>query len=299
MSPSVQHKAVHRPTLGSAVPDMRRRLEAAGIDSAEQEALWLIEHALALTGLHQIVDRERVLTDPEIAKLHDVATRRVAREPLQYILGTQEFCGLEFEVNPTVLIPRPETELLAHEIIRRLPQGTPPTLMDVGTGSGCLAVTLARSIPQARILATDISRHALETAMRNARRHGVDSSITWLHGDLLGPLRGMDVEGSMHAILANPPYIRESEWAGLQPEVSRYEPRLALVAGPRGTEVHERLLSEAVFYLMPGGWLAMEVGEGQSLELCPKIAAMPDYERVEVVPDEAGINRVVIVRRAR
>jgi release factor glutamine methyltransferase len=288
MSPSVQHKAVHRPTLGSAVPDMRRRLEAAGIESAEQEALWLIEHALALTGLHQIVDRERVLTDPEIA-----------REPLQYILGTQEFCGLEFEVNPTVLIPRPETELLAHEIIRRLPQGTPPTLMDVGTGSGCLAVTLARSIPQARILATDISRHALETAMRNARRHGVDSSITWLHGDLLGPLRGLGLEGMVHAILANPPYIRESEWAGLQPEVSRYEPRLALVAGPRGTEVHERLLREAVFYLMPGGWLAMEVGEGQSLDLCSKIATMPDYERVEVVPDEAGINRMVIVRRAR
>jgi release factor glutamine methyltransferase len=299
MSPSVQHKAVHRPSLGSAVPDMRRRLEAAGIESAEEEALWLIEHALALTGLHQIVDRDRVLTDREIAKLHDVATRRVAREPLQYILGTQEFCGLEFEVNPTVLIPRPETELLAHEIIRRLPQGTPPTLMDVGTGSGCLAVTLARSIPQARILATDISTQALETAMRNARRHGVDSSITWLHGDLLGPLRGLGLEGSMHAILANPPYIRESEWAGLQPEVSRYEPRLALVAGPRGTEVHERLLREALFYLMPGGWLAMEVGEGQSLELCSKIAAMPDYERVEVVPDEAGINRVVIVRRAR
>ena len=299
MSPSVQHKAVHRPTLGSAVPDIRRRLEAAGIDSAEQEALWLIEHALALTGLHQIVDRERVLTDREIAKLHDVATRRVAREPLQYILGTQEFCGLDFEVNPTVLIPRPETELLAHEIIRRLPQGMPPTLMDVGTGSGCLAVTLARSIPQARILATDISRHALETAMRNARRHGVDSSITWLHGDLFGPLRGLGFEGRMHAILANPPYIRESEWAGLQPEVSRYEPRLALVAGPRGTEVHERLLREAVLYLIPGGWLAMEVGEGQSLELCSQIAVMPDYERVEVVPDEAGINRVVIVRRAR
>jgi release factor glutamine methyltransferase len=171
--------------------------------------------------------------------------------------------------------------------------------MDVGTGSGCLAVTLARSIPQARILATDISTHALETAMRNARRHGVDSSITWLHGDLLGPLRGLDLEGMVHAILANPPYIRESEWAGLQPEVSRYEPRLALVAGPRGTEVHERLLREAGSYLMPGGWLAMEVGEGQSLDLCSKIAVMPDYERVEVVPDEAGINRMVIVRRAR
>jgi release factor glutamine methyltransferase len=99
---------------------MRRRLEAAGINSAEQEALWLIEHALGITGLHQIVDKERMLTDREIAKLHDVATRRVAREPLQYILGTQEFCGLEFEVNPTVLIPRPETSVGCHKA--RLPR---------------------------------------------------------------------------------------------------------------------------------------------------------------------------------
>ena len=299
MSPPVKQRAERCPTLGAAVLDVRRRLEAAGIDSAEQEALWLIEHALALTGLHHIVERERSLTDREIARLHDDVTRRAAREPLQYILGTQEFCGLEFEVNPTVLIPRPETELLAHEIIRRLPQGTPPTLLDVGTGSGCLAVTLARSIPQARIIATDISTQALETAMRNARRHAVDSSITWLHGDLLAPLWGSGLEGTIHAIVANPPYIRESEWAGLQPEVSRYEPPLALVAGPKGTEVHERLLGEAVSYLMPEGLLAMEVGEGQSVDLCSKIETMPEYEGVEVVPDEAGINRIVIVRRAR
>jgi release factor glutamine methyltransferase len=135
--------------------------------------------------------------------------------------------------------------------------------------------------------------------MRNARRHAVDSSITWLHGDLLVPLWGSGLEGTMHAIVANPPYIRESEWAGLQPEVGRYEPPLALVAGPKGTEVHERLLGEAVSYLMPGGLLAMEVGEGQSVDLCSKIETMPEYEGVEVVPDEAGINRIVIVRRAR
>jgi release factor glutamine methyltransferase len=299
VSSPVEGRTAQCCTLGSVIVGTRRRLEAAGIDSAEQEAVWLIEHALGVRGLHQIVERERSLTDRETSRLNDYVTRRVAREPLQYILGTQEFCGLEFEVNPTVLIPRPETELLAHEIIRRLPQGTPPALMDVGTGSGCLAVTLARSIPQGKIVATDISTHALETAMRNARRHAVDSSITWLHGDLLAPLSGLGREGTMHAILANPPYIRESEWAGLQPEVSRYEPRLALVAGPKGTEVHERLLDEAVPYLMPGGLLAMEVGEGQSVDLCLKIETMPDYERVDVVPDEAGINRILIVRRGQ
>jgi release factor glutamine methyltransferase len=298
VSPPVKQRAAECLTLGSLAVDVRRRLEAAGIDSAEQEAAWLIEHALALTGLHQIVQRERPLPDREIASVNDNVTRRVAREPLQYILGTQEFCGLEFEVNPSVLIPRPETELLAHEMIRRLPRGTPPTLMDVGTGSGCLAVTLARSIPQARIVATDISTDALETAMRNARRHAVDSAITWLNGDLLAPLSGLGLEGKLHAILANPPYIRESEWAGLQPEVSRYEPRLALVAGPKGTELHERLVVDAVSYLMPGGILAMEVGDGQSADLCSTIETMRDYDRVEVVRDGAGINRIVIARRA-
>ena len=297
------HTAVgHQPdqrTLVSVMVDARRRLLAAGVEAADREARWLIWHALGLTGSSPLVDSARPLDRYELAKVDAYVARRALREPLQYILGTQEFCGLEFDVNPAVLIPRPETELLVHEVIRRLPRGGCPTLDDVGTGSGCVAVTLARALPSARIYATDLSVQALETAKRNALRHGVDSAICWLEGDLLASLAGGACDVAVTAIVANPPYIRESEWSGLQPEVSGYEPRMALVAGATGTELHERLLNEAASFLAPGGLLAMEFGQGQSADLRAKIETMPVYASVEILPDEAGIDRIVIVERVR
>ena len=227
-----------------------------------------------------------------------IVARRADREPLQYILRTQEFCGLEFEVNPTVLIPRPETELLVRETVRHLARVPHPTLVDVGTGSGCLAVTLAQSIPEAKILAIDVSARALETAKRNAQRYELEAVITWLEGDLLAPLRGLGFERAVTAIVSNPPYIRESDWPGLQPEVSRYEPRTALVAGLRGTELHERLLNEAIPYLVPGGLLMMELGLGQSAEVEALLRANPAYSSIEIISDDAGIDRVIIAERA-
>lgn len=286
-------------SLQSVTADARGRLADAGIEAAEREARWLIEHALGLTGSSQLVERARALTENEMAKVDVLVGRRTAREPLQYILGTQEFCGLEFEVNPSVLIPRPETELLVQEVIRRLPRGFSPTVIDVGTGSGCLAVTLARAAPNAKIFATDLSTDALQTAKRNARRHGVDTVIRWLEGDLLAPLAGVCGDGTVTVIVANPPYIRDSEWSELQPEVGGYEPRMALVAGPTGTELHERLLDEAVNYLAPGGVLAMELGQGQSAKIRAMVETMSAYAGAEILPDDAGIDRIVIVERAK
>ncbi|HSC56419.1 MAG TPA: hypothetical protein VLC51_04420, partial [Nitrospira sp.] len=129
-------------TIDSVIVEVRRQLRAAGIESADQEALWLIEHALGLSGLRQVVDRERVISKHDVATIKEIVARRTGREPLQYILGTQEFCSLEFEVNSTVLIPRLETELLVRETVLRLVGVPHPTLIDVGTGSGCLAVSL-------------------------------------------------------------------------------------------------------------------------------------------------------------
>jgi release factor glutamine methyltransferase len=286
-------------SLGSLIVQAQQDLDAAGVEAADHEARWLIEHALGLTRSIQLIDRARRVDPGSVAKVHAYVARRAAREPLQYILGTQEFCGLDFEVNPAVLIPRPETELVVQEVIRRLPKGAQPTIIDVGTGSGCLAITLARTVPNARIVATDLSAQALETAKRNARRHGVETMIAWLEGDLLAPLSNSVHEGTATTIVANPPYIRESEWNGLQPEVGRYEPRIALVAGTRGTEVHERLVDEAVPYLAPGGLLVMEIGQGQSDDIRGMIERMPVYERLEIVLDEAGIDRIVIAQRAR
>lgn len=300
MTPSVQGRTTAGArTLDSVIAEARRRLVSAGIESAHLEAPWLIEHALGLTGLVQMVDRRRSLSEQDCSKVTDVVTRRVAREPLQYILGTQEFYGLLFEVNPSVLIPRPETELLVREVISRLPPGLHQTIVDAGTGSGCVAVALAGSVPGARVLAIDQSASALETAKRNERRHVIEPSITWLRGDWLAALSGLGCEGSVTAIVSNPPYIAELEWAVLQPEVGQYEPRMALVGGPTGTEMHERLLEDAVAYLMPGGFLAMEVGQGQSGGLCGKIRTMSAYHNIEVVPDAAGIDRVLIAHRAK
>ena len=284
--------------LVSILAETQGRLLAAGVEAAQQEALWLIEHALGLSALQQVTDSNRSLSTAEAEKARELLTRRVAREPLQYILGTQEFCGLEFEVDPSVLIPRPETELLVQETIRRLPHGKEPILIDVGTGSGCLAVTLARSLPGACIIAVDLSSRALETARRNARRYGVESLITWLQGDLLAPVAKRGLRGCVMTIVSNPPYIQESEWATLQPEVRLYEPRSALVAGPRGTEIQERILDEAIPFLIPGGLLVLELGQGQSATLRQKIAAMAAYDSVITVPDDAGIDRVLIATRA-
>ncbi|HEY5627819.1 MAG TPA: peptide chain release factor N(5)-glutamine methyltransferase [Nitrospira sp.] len=285
-------------TVGSLTARIRRQLLDAGVESAAQESVWLIEQALGLSGMSQVLDHDRELSQSDIGTVLTSVARRAAREPLQYILGTQEFCGLEFEVNRSVLIPRPETEIVVRETIRRLPRVPSPTIVDVGTGSGCLAVTLARSIPAGRVIAIDRSASALDQAKRNAARHAVGSVISWLEGDLLAPLAGRGLEGAVTVIVSNPPYIREDEWETLQPEVRFYEPRTALVAGARGTELHERLLLDAISLLMPGGLLLMELGQGQSAALCEQVGSMAAYAAAEIVVDQAGIDRVLIVERA-
>jgi release factor glutamine methyltransferase len=283
-------------TVGSALGEMRHELRAAGIESADQEVVWLLTHAVGVSPLAQAVDRQRVLSGGEVSRLRQLIARRTAREPLQYILGSQEFCGLEFEVNPSVLIPRPETELLPPAVARRLSGDDAPLIVDVGTGSGCLAVVLARMFPRGQVWAIDLSSSAIETGKRNADRHGV-SNVTWLQGDLLTPLSALGLERRIAAIVTNPPYISTADWTGLQPEVRLYEPYGALVAGPRGTELHERLVETAVPYLAPRAVLIMELGQGQSQSLVAQVAANRAYRSVETVCDDNGIERVLIAER--
>ncbi len=251
-------------TLSEVIAEARGMLEQAGIDSAGQEAFWILEHVLGLPAHHVVADRERLLSHAELLAAKGLVERRVSREPLQYILGTQEFCGLEFNVNPAVLIPRPETELLVEYVAQRIPVGRQATIVDACTGSGCIAVAIAQQRPCAQVIATDLSNPSLNVARLNATRHSVSERITWLEGDLLGPLANRELEGGIDVIVSNPPYISEADWATLQPEVRLFEPRGALVAGPRGTELQERLLQEAGQYLSPGGALIMEIGSGQA-----------------------------------
>lgn len=284
-------------TLGEVLVETRRLLEQAGIESAGQEACWIVEHVLRLPAHRVVADRDRLLSHAELVAARGLVERRVSREPLQYILGTQEFCGLEFDVNPAVLIPRPETELLVEYVAQRIPVERQAAIVDVCTGSGCIAVTIARLRPRARLIATDLSNTSLDVARHNATRHAVGEHITWLEGDLLGPLAGQELEGRIDIIVSNPPYIAEADWATLQPEVRLFEPRYALVAGPQGTELHERLLQEAGHYLSPGGALIMEIGAGQVRAIRRIVDQISGYRFHQLVYDAAGLERVVIVER--
>jgi release factor glutamine methyltransferase len=285
-------------TLGEMIAEARGLLEQAGIESAGQEAFWIVEHVLRLPVHHMVNDRERLLSPVELAAARGLAMRRAGREPLQYILGTQEFCGLEFHVDRAVLIPRPETALLVEYVAQRIPAERKAIIVDVCTGSGCIAVAIARKRPHARVIATDLSNPSLAVARQNAVYHAVGERITWLEGDLLGAMAGQGLEGQVDLIVSNPPYIAEADWATLQPEVRLFEPRGALVAGPQGTELHERLLHQSGRYLSPGGALIMEIGAGQARAMRRIVEQTPGYKFHRLIYDEAGLERVVIVERA-
>ena len=286
-----------RATVGGLIAEAQRMLEQAGIDSAGQEARWIVEHVLRLRPHRVATDRDRLLSDADLLAARGLVGRRVRREPLQYILGTQEFCGLELDVNPAVFIPRPETELLVESVAQLISVERQATIVDVCTGSGCLAVAIAWLRPYARVFAIDLSNASLDVARKNAARHAVSERITWLAGDLLGPLGGQQLEGRIDVIVSNPPYIAETDWETLQPEVRLFEPRGALVGGPQGTEMHERLLEEAGRYLSPGGVLIMEIGAGQAHEVRRIVDQISGYRFHQLVYDAAGLERVAIVER--
>ena len=215
-------------------------------------------------------------------------------KPLQYILGQQEFRGLLFEVSPAVFIPRPETEFVVEAALERLEDGS-LHLADVGTGSGCLAVSLAVALPRARLWATDLSEAALEIARRNATRHGVGRKITFLHGDLLEPLTPWLGRGQLDAIVSNPPYVSPEELGGLQREVRNWEPRLALVGEEGAPNLYARLVSQAHVWLRPGGLLIVEIGYSMQEAVCGLLGH--GWELLGVSQDLSGIPRVVSARK--
>ena len=235
---------------------------------------------------------EQPVSVEQLGRAKTLVSRRLAREPLQYILGTQEFCGLDFVVNASVLVPRPETELLVHAVLKEGGPAVGATLVDVGTGSGCIAVTLATILDGARILAVDCSADALETAKSNAMKHGVGEKIEWLKGDLLDPLRDRNLIGTVDVIVSNPPYIAEGEWDQLQPEVRKFEPRLALVAGQKGTEFHERLFRDCKEFLSPEGLLVMEMGQGQLPLVQQAAGQVGGYTGLQTVKDKSRSGRL-------
>jgi release factor glutamine methyltransferase len=233
------------------------------VESPRLQAELLLAHVLGLPRLRLYLDFERVLTEPDLERMRLLVQRRGAREPLQYLVGTTSFCGREFRLTPAVLIPRPETEQLAEHAGQFLASlgDQPATVLDFGTGSGCLAISLALRAPHAVVHALDVSLPALEVARQNAAVHGVSERIHFHAGDGLPALpAGLHFQ----LVVANPPYIPTAEIATLAPEVRDHEPLTALDGGPDGLDFIRRLAAETPQHLAPGGRLWLEFGDGQA-----------------------------------
>ena len=300
------------PTIHAFITSARRRLEHAGIADVEAavDADVLARHALGGWERGQLLACAR--DDAPLgfaAAYEELVRRRERREPAAYIMGHREFWNLDIEVRPGVLVPRPETEFVVEEALARLTPGTAdaassvrerdaaagsrwPRVADVGTGSGCLAIALARWLPHCQVVATDVSELALALAERNAARHDVAHRIRFVPTDLLD-----GIAGPFHAIVSNPPYVPTGDLLTLQPEVRDYEPVGALDGGPDGLDVIRRLVPAAASCLTPGGWLLFEFSYGQVEAVRALVATEPRLRLESVRDDLAGIPRVAVAQR--
>lgn len=286
-----------RVTLKDALTSAVDRLSAAQVGSPRMNAELLVMFTLGCDRAYLFAHPERELTTEEQARLEDSLSQRARGVPAQYITGHQEFWGMDFIVSRAVLIPRPETEHVIETVLQlanennggRAP-GIPIHIVDVGTGSGCIALALAKEFPYAEIHATDISSSALEVAHANAARHQFESRVRFRQTDLL---HGID-PGSFDFVVSNPPYVGESEADEVQLEVRKFEPRNAVFAGPTGLEVIERLIPQALATLRPGGWLVIEIS-GSIVEGVKRLFG--GWQQVQITNDLQGIPRVAFAQR--
>ncbi len=269
-------------------------LAKKGVESPRLHAELLLAHVLQVPRMKLYLDFERILAEDQQNSLRELVRRRGQREPLQHILGSACFCGLDLTVNRDVLVPRPETEILAElgwQFLKTI--AAPPLALDFGTGSGCIAIALATQCPAARVSALDVSPAALALARQNAAKHAVDSRIEFFTGDGFAAL---PADTRFDLIISNPPYIPAAEIATLDPEVRDHDPRLALDGGADGLDFYRRLAREAVAFLRPGGRIMLEFGDGQEIG----VAAAFEGEKwiVESIkPDYNRKPRILVARR--
>jgi release factor glutamine methyltransferase len=266
-------------------------LKQKQVESPRLEAELLLAHARDCPRIRLYTDLLNPLTDDERTRMRGFVKRRANREPLAYITGHKEFFGREFAVGQGVLIPRPETETLVDVCLEHIPTGQPASVCEVGFGSGCIAITLAKQRPQLQMTATDISPRAMDIATANAKTHDVESQVKLLAGDGFEPLGGTTTE-QFEGIVSNPPYIREDELAGLEPEVAEHEPREALVSGEDGLLLTRRLITEAVSLLKPGGWMILELDPAQC-DTVADIFGAAGFFNTRIYKDLSGLNRIV------
>ncbi|MBN1995017.1 MAG: peptide chain release factor N(5)-glutamine methyltransferase [Anaerolineae bacterium] len=284
-----------------------QRLAQAQSDTPRLDAEVLLAHALHKDRAWLYTHSQAVPPSRQISRFHHLLTRRVQQEPVAYLIGHKEFFGLDFQVNRRVLIPRPETELLVETAIHiaaaikgcapigqpgSAPSSTPLSIADIGTGSGCIAIALAKHLAGVSVVAVDRSPEALQVARQNAARHGVADRISWVAGDLLQPL-----VYPFALIVSNPPYVSPAELAAAPPEVSRYEPRPALDGGRDGLDLIRRLLAQAPTKLAPGGSLLIEIGAGQGAAAAGLAGEYFPQAHLEIKKDLAGLDRLLVLNR--
>jgi release factor glutamine methyltransferase len=271
-------------------------LRQKGADSPRLDAEVLLAFARQCKRIELYTAFEEVAPDDLREKFRALVKERAAGKPVAYLVGQREFFSLPLEVTPDVLIPRPETELLVVRALDLLKQNPALTAVaDVGTGSGAVAVALAKHAKTATVAAIDVSPAALEVARRNAQRHGVDGRVEFFEGDLLTAIPS---ERQFDLIVSNPPYVTSGEMAALPADVRQYEPTLALDGGPQGTTVIERLLPQAVERLRPGGWLLVEIGPSIAARVEGLLDSTPGLVRSPTLKDSNHLPRVVQARRA-
>jgi release factor glutamine methyltransferase len=265
-------------------------LASAGIATARQDAEWLLASVLGVDRFALYVEPAREIAPATAARYRAWVDRRTAHEPLQYILGFEDFHGLRLTVSPDVLIPRPETEGLVDWAIEVLADRGEPTVADLGTGSGAIACAVAARLPRVEVWAIERSLGALAVAFANVRRLGLADQVRLLAGDLFEPLSA--VRAGLDLVVANPPYLPTAILGSLPAEVSLYEPRLALDGGPDGMAVIRRIITGAPGVLRPGGWLLMEIGEEQAGPLASLMAA-EGFSGIRARRDLRGVERYI------
>jgi release factor glutamine methyltransferase len=280
--------------LGEILKMLENQLQKCHVSTPRLDAEILVGHYVNRDRAALYRNGDYQLTEKELQDLRTGAGRRIKGEPIAYITGIKEFFSLEFEVTHHVLIPRPETEILIEEVLKLTENETLPrgNVLEVGTGNGAISIALATKLSQMNFFAIDISQEALSIAKRNARKHDVDERIFFFCGNLFEP-----ISEQFDIIVSNPPYISEEEYKHISPEIRDYEPRDALIAGPDGTEFHQKLITNSDTYLRKGGWLVMEMGYGQWKTVERLLRESQKYDYIGFQYDYAGIERVAKARR--
>jgi release factor glutamine methyltransferase len=270
------------------------KLRSEGIDRPRTNAELLLEAVLNAKKVDLYLNRSQILTPQQIEKFNQYIQERISGKPLQHIIGSTEFFGLEFKVNEHVLIPRPETETLVEIVIERLKNRSSPKIIDIGTGSGAIAISLAKNIKNSMVFATDISTDALMVAKENAKMNKVENQIEFLQGDLFAPLENKNLEGKIDCVVSNPPYVNQEEFDQLPKEVKDYEPILALKTDQEGTLLHRRIIGNSLDFLSEGGILVLEIGLGQAEKVVGIFREYPHFKDIEIKKDLGGIDRVAV-----